>query len=100
MSFFTISDISNCYWHGDRDGGYDSLDCDTPGSPWHHFLPASGLPTSRGSHSHCGLGEWCPPILLSGAGVTRCCCLLLFTSSHRPSEALSLFMELVPQKEV
>ena len=43
MSFFTISDISTCDWCGDRDDGYDSLDCDTPGSPWPHFLPASAL---------------------------------------------------------
>ena len=47
MSLFAILDISPCDGCDGarcrRDGGCDSLDCDTPGSPWHHFLCSSAI---------------------------------------------------------
>lgn len=38
VSVFTLPDISTSDWCGGCGGFGDSLDCDTPGSPWHHFL--------------------------------------------------------------
>ncbi|XP_020937620.1 multidrug resistance-associated protein 4-like isoform X1 [Sus scrofa] len=37
------TDISSCDGCGGRDGGGDSLDCDTPDSTWHHLLCSSEI---------------------------------------------------------
>lgn len=38
VSIFTVSGFFACDWCSRRDGGSDSLDCNTCDSRWHHFL--------------------------------------------------------------